>query len=75
MRTRDEFRAPPSAWSTNDTGLTALARTSILLITVLGPRAMLRVWPGYRPWMDLAATALFKIVCTIPVVVIWDGSR
>ena len=74
MRTRDEFWAPPSARGTNDTGLTALAWTSILLFTVLGARDA----PGLArlPAMDdPVAAALLMTVRTIPLVVIWDGSR
>lgn len=67
--------APPSAWSTGAIGLTAPAWTSILLFTGIGLRSTLRVWPGYRPWMNLAAAALLTIVHTISVFVIWTGSR
>lgn len=67
--------APTSAWSTSAIGLSALAWTSILLFAGIGLRSTLRVWPGYRPWMYLGVAALFTVVHTIPVLVVWDGSR
>jgi hypothetical protein len=54
--------APTSAWSTNPVGFTALAWTSIILFTGIGMQSTLRFFPGYRPWMYLAA--LFTAVHT-----------
>jgi hypothetical protein len=66
--------APASAWSTSGVGFTALAWTSILLFTGIGLRSELRFFPGYRPWMYLGAAALFTVVHTAHMAVIWNWS-
>jgi hypothetical protein len=63
--------APTSAWSTSSVGFTALAWTSILSFTGIGLRSTLRFFPRYRPWMYLAAAALFTTVHTVPMAMIW----
>jgi len=65
--------APSSAWSTSAGGFTALAWTSILLLTGIGLRSELRFLPRYRPWMYLGAAALFTDVHTLHMAIIWDS--
>jgi hypothetical protein len=64
--------APTSAWSTSAVGFTALAWTSILLFTGIGVRSTLRFFPSYRPWMYLGAAALFTVVHTLNMAIIWN---
>jgi hypothetical protein len=64
--------APTSQWSTSVVGFTALAWTSIMVFTGIGLRSTLRFFPQYRPWMYLAAAALFTTVHTIPMAITWD---
>lgn len=64
--------APSSAWSTSAVGFTALAWTSILIFTGIGLRSKFRFFPGYRPWMYLGAAALFTVVHTLQMAIIWD---
>lgn len=65
--------APASAWSTSAVGFTALAWTSIILFTGIGLRSTVNFFPRYRPWMYLSAAALFAVVHTIPIAIIWDS--
>ena len=64
--------APTSAWSTSAVGFTALAWTSILIFTGIGLRSTFRFFPGYRPWMYLGAAALFTVVHTLHMAIIWE---
>ena len=65
--------APSSVWSTGAVGFTALAWTSILLFTGIGLRSELRFVPRYRPWMYLGVAALFTVVHTLHMAIIWDS--
>ena len=64
--------ARTSTWSTSAVGFTALAWTSILLFTGIGLRSKLRFFPSYRPWMYLCAAALFTVVHTLNMAIIWN---
>jgi hypothetical protein len=64
--------APTSAWSTSAVGFTALAWTSILLFTAISLRSKLQFFPSYRPWMYLGAAALFTVVHTLNMAIIWN---
>lgn len=65
--------APASPWSTSAVGFTALAWTSIVLFTGVGLRSTVRFFPRYRPWMYLSAAALFTVVHTLPIGIIWHS--
>jgi hypothetical protein len=67
--------SPTSAWSTSAVGFTALAWTSILLFTGIGLKSRLRFFPGYRPWMYLGAAALFTVVHTLHMAIIWNWNE
>jgi hypothetical protein len=66
--------APTSAWSSSAVGFTALAWTSIILFLGIGLRSTLRFVPEYRPWMYLGVAALFAVVHTLPMALIWAWS-
>ncbi|MCC9197605.1 hypothetical protein QNO08_07660 [Arthrobacter sp. zg-Y820] len=67
--------APESPWSTGLIGFTAPAWTSLLWLAGIGWGSSLRFVPGYRPWMYLAAGAVFTAVHTLHAGLAWLQHR